>query len=153
MLLAAGFPSPSDRTEPFGDLSATSPRDAGMPPTVHVVEDDASVRKCIARLLVPLQLRVCTFDSAEQFLAETPPGARGCLVLDMRLPGMTGLQLLEQLTRDRWRLPTILISAEFTDNDREDARRLGAISILDKPFDKDHFLTTIRTAIADARAG
>src|SRR4051812_40722003 len=150
MILAADFARPTDRSEPFADLSATSPRDAAMPPTVHVVEDDPSVRKCIARLLLALKCPVRTFDSAEQFLAETPPGARGCLVLDVRLPGMTGLQLLEQLTRDQWRLPTILISAEFTDTAREDAPRLGAVSILDKPFDKDHFLTTIRAALADA---
>ena len=152
MALVAGTMRPTDEFRPFDDPAGSSPGDVTKLPAVYVVEDDPSVRRCIARLLLALQRPTHTFASAEEFLAKTPPGARGCLVLDMRLPGMSGLQLLEQLTRDGWRLPTVLISAEFTDCNREDARRLGAISILDKPFDKDHFLTTIRTALTDGPA-
>src|SRR4051812_9014830 len=112
---------PLERWKKVSRKPRSSPNEATSLPKVFVVEDDRSVRSAIARLLMPMQCAVRTFASAEQFLAEVPPDSRGCLILDLRLPGMTGLQLLKQLAREQWKLSTIVISAELGDTGEQDA--------------------------------
>ena len=117
---------------------------------IFVVDDDASVRKAIHRLLKSLLLPVRLFASAEEFLASTRKGARGCLLLDLRLPGMSGLQLLEHLARDQWKLPIVVITAHDDDPTRDAALRLGAMTVIHKPFDRKEFLTSVHAAVAEA---
>ena len=80
-------------------------------------------------------------------LAETEPGTRGCLILDMRLPGMTGLQLQQRLSDQHWDLPIIFIAAHDETDVRETALRRGAIDYLPKPFNCDHLLARVREVL------
>jgi len=117
-------------------------------PEFFVVDDDASVRKGIRRLLKSLHLAVRLFESAEDFLAQVKPGTVGCLILDIRLPGMTGLQLQEQLVRSNWHLPIIFVTAHDDDESRATAMRQGAVAYLHKPFDREHFVDSVNQAIS-----
>ena len=112
-------------------------------PIVFVVDDDVSIRTAVRRLLLPLRHPVRLFSSAEQFLSRTEPGARGCLILDMRLPGITGLQLQQRMADQNWKLPIIFITAHDDAETREAALRCGAIDYLPKPFSCDHLLATV----------
>ena len=118
------------------------------PPIIFVVDDDAAVRTAIRRLLLSLHLPVKMFSSAEHFLSQTKPGTRGCLVLDLRLPGMTGLQLQQRLVNEEWKLPTIIVTAHDDEATRDTALRLGAVSYIVKPFDRQQFLTSVHAAVA-----
>src|SRR5829696_8080987 len=81
------------------------------PPAVYVVDDDPSVRAALRRLLRSGGHPVRLFASAEQFLANTDSSARGCLILDVMMPGMSGLQLHERLASHGWELPVIFITS------------------------------------------
>ena len=118
-------------------------------PVIFIVDDDAAVRKAVRRLLTPLRYAVCAFASAEQFLAQTQSGAPGCLILDMRLPGITGLQLQKHLADHAWRLPVIFITAHGDPRSREEALRGGAVDYLLKPFDCDRLLHNVREAMSN----
>jgi FixJ family two-component response regulator len=130
-------------------------------PVIFVVDDDASVRSAVRRLLLSLHLPVRLFASAEQFLSDTERtvggeggvrGLRGCLILDLKLPGMSGLQLQEQLVQEEWKLPIVFISAHDDEESRDAALRMGAISYLRKPFDRQQFLESVNKAVAAAQA-
>ena len=116
---------------------------------VIVVDDDASVRRAVRRLVSSLQYTVRTFASAEQFLAHTDSGTPGCLILDMRLPGMSGLQLQTQLNAREWRLPIIFVTAHGDLRSREAALRGGAVNFLDKPFECQVLLQSVRDALRE----
>jgi FixJ family two-component response regulator len=119
-------------------------------PLIFVVDDDASVRTAVRRLLMSVRTPVRLFASAEQFLADTPAGTRGCLILDVRLPGMSGLQLQQQLVEQGWNLPLIFISSYDDDDPRDVALRKGAVAYLRKPFDRDQFMTGVLRALGRA---
>jgi two-component system, LuxR family, response regulator FixJ len=117
-------------------------------PVIFVVDDDAFVRAAVRRLLLSIRLPVRLFASAEQFLADTDHGAPGCLILDVRLPGMDGLQLQQRLAERDWPLPVIFISAHDDDGaSRDAAMRRGAVAYLRKPFDRNQLLTSVRGAL------
>jgi two-component system response regulator FixJ len=118
------------------------------PPVIFVVDDDASVRDAIRRLLLSLDMSIRSYASAEQFLDETPPGTRGCLILDMRLPGMSGTQLQRHLNKQHWNLPTVIVTAHDDNKAKDAAMRLGAVSYLLKPFDRTELLAQVHEAIA-----
>ena len=120
------------------------------PPVIFVVDDDASVRDAIRRLLLSLDISVRSYASAEEFLDETQPGTRGCLILDMRLPGMSGAQLQRHLNKQEWKLPTIIVTAHDDDKSKDAALRLGALWYLLKPFDRRELLSHVRAAIAQS---
>jgi FixJ family two-component response regulator len=122
------------------------------PPVIFVVDDDISVRKAIRRLLLSLHVPVQTFTCAEEFLAATRPGTRGCLVLDLWLPGMSGLQLQEQLASQEWKLPVVVVTAHDDDEARDASLRLGAIAYIRKPFDRQQFLACVHAAMAQMQA-
>ena len=119
-----------------------------MSHVIFVVDDDASVRTAVRRLLMSLHYPVRLFASAEQFLSQTDSQARGCLVLDLRLPGMTGLQLQQQLCDQDWKLPVVFITAHQDDESRDLALRRGAVAYLRKPFERDQLLGSVRTALS-----
>jgi two-component system, LuxR family, response regulator FixJ len=122
-------------------------------PTVFVVDDDSALRASLRWLLQAEGLAVATFESAEAFLAGYDPGRPGCLVLDVRLGGMSGLDLQAHLVARRITLPTILMSGYAERAASQRALRGGAISFLEKPFNDDLLLDQVKLAIeTDRRA-
>jgi two-component system, LuxR family, response regulator FixJ len=116
---------------------------------IFVVDDDPSVRVALRRLLLSLRLPTRLFGSAEEFLAQTQSAETGCILLDVALPGMDGLQLQDQLARDGRNLPVIFITALEDDDGqtRDAAMRNGAVDFLRKPFERERLLRSVRTAL------
>lgn len=110
---------------------------------VYVVDDDASVRSGLARLMRSAGHRTKTFDCGEAFLAEAVRGAAGCVVLDISMPGLSGLQVQERLTQAAVGIPVIALSARDDDDTRRLARALGSQFFLRKPVDDQALLDAI----------
>jgi two-component system, LuxR family, response regulator FixJ len=115
---------------------------------IYLIENDGAVRTAVQRLLMSLNRPVRTFASAEQFLQEVDRGAAGCLILDIALPGMTGLQLHERLNEAEWKLPVIFTTGHDDEQSRDLALRTGAAAYLSKPFDGEVLLSAVRSALA-----
>ncbi len=118
-----------------------------VPPLIAVVDDDVSFLRSVARLLRSAGYRVETFSSAREFLETLPSGSPQCLVLDVHMPGMTGLELQDWLTTQGYSLPIIFVTAYDTPQTREHAQRSGSFGLLLKPFDKAAILEAIARAI------
>ncbi len=116
--------------------------------TVYVVEDDTSLRSAVGRLLRSAQYRVLAFASAEEFFLSDFKSSPGCLLLDIRLPGLSGFELQEQLLTSGVRMPVIFITGQDREGMEEQASRLGASAYLRKPVDEDTLLGAIRQAMA-----
>jgi FixJ family two-component response regulator len=117
-------------------------------PLVAVVDDDESLRDATCNFLEAAGFSVAAFADAESFLrAAGGPGA-ACLVADMRMPGMSGLQLHEHLAASGAPIPTILITAYASDGMRFRARKAGIVCCLAKPFVPDELLECVRRAVA-----
>ena len=116
-----------------------------MPSTfcVYVVDDDDSVRRALSRLLLASGYSVKPYASPERFLAELPRDTHGCLILDMTMPKMTGLQTQERMREMGLALPIIGVSACDDNRAREKARDLGASFFLQKPVDHQALLDAI----------
>lgn len=114
---------------------------------VYVIDDDASVRKSLARLVRSIGLDADTFASARDFLVFDPPDRPGCLVLDLKMPGMTGLELQEELTAANRSIPIIFITGFGNVPASVQAMKAGAVDFLEKPFDDETLLDAIRRAI------
>jgi FixJ family two-component response regulator len=120
--------------------------------TVFIIDDDASVRDAVT-LLLSLQGHACAaFASAEDFLAALKPGWRGCLILDIRMPGMSGLQLQSLLNEQGVQLKTILITAHGDVSAARQAFLAGAVDFLEKPFDTEQLLRAVADALQDIGA-
>jgi FixJ family two-component response regulator len=114
---------------------------------VVVVDDEESVRNALQRLLKAAGLTVKSYASAEDFLNSGQLNATGCLVADIRMPGMSGLDLLSELNRKHLPIPTIFITAHGDENLRMQAMRAGAVKFLPKPVDGATLLASVRTAL------
>jgi len=114
--------------------------------TVYVVDDDESIRKAVKRLLRSAGYQAVSFESAEDFIDYAPEGGKGCLVLDIRLRGMTGLELQEKLTLCGSKYPVIFMTAHDNPQWQERAKRAGAVAYLKKPFDEHALLDAIQLA-------
>ena len=114
---------------------------------VAVVDDDESVRTALKELLRSVGLPARTFASAEDFLKSGQQQQTGCLIADIRMPGMSGLELQAKLNADRCRIPTIFITAHGDEKMRMQALRAGAVEFLAKPFDDEALLERVRTAL------
>jgi FixJ family two-component response regulator len=112
-----------------------------------VVDDDASLLRALRRLLLSVDLNVLVFDSAEGFLASEIPVGKACLLLDIYLPGMNGIDLCKRLTASGRSLPTILMSARDDEVTQKSAREAGAVGTLYKPFDEDVLLNAVARAL------
>jgi RNA polymerase sigma factor (sigma-70 family) len=121
-------------------------------PTVFVVDDETSVRKALARLFKSVELRVETFDSAEEFLARGTPDAAGCLVLDVRMSGLSGLELQERLESIGRGMPIVFITGHGNVPMSVKAMNGGAIDFIEKPFDDQVLLDAVHRAIERDRS-
>ena len=118
------------------------------PPTVAVVDDDEAVRGALSNLLASLDLGVATFASAEEFLASPACRAAACLITDVQMPGMSGLDLQRHLASEGNRIPVILITAFPQDRLRQQADAEGAFGFFAKPFDGRLMIDCIERALA-----
>ena len=116
-------------------------------PTVYLVDDDAAVTRAIASLGSLMQLRIRAFGSAESLLAEEELPGEGCLILDIRLPGMSGLDLQTTLRERQCELPVIMISGHADVPLAVEAMRRGALTVLEKPFGLEVIMQHIRNAV------
>jgi FixJ family two-component response regulator len=114
--------------------------------TVFVVDDDESVRKALKRLLRVHGYHVITFDSAEDFLGSGWLRREGCIVLDMRLPGMSGPELHEKLASMKAVYPVIFMTAHDTPQWHECVEKKAAVAYLLKPFDQQSLLDAVDLA-------
>jgi FixJ family two-component response regulator len=121
------------------------------PPLIHVVDDDDSLRSALQRLLAAAGYRVKTYASAGEFLLDPPADAPGCLLLDLRLPGPSGLDLQEALARHGIGLPVIFLSGHGDLAAGVRAMKAGAVDFLIKPVEREPLLAAIARALqADA---
>jgi FixJ family two-component response regulator len=116
-------------------------------PLISIVDDDESVREALCGLLRSVGFAVSAFASAEEFLASDQLGSAKCLVLDVRMPGMGGIELQRQLVASHCETPVILITAYEDDGVRAQALRGGAGAVLIKPFSEDALLNAIHSAL------
>jgi FixJ family two-component response regulator len=115
---------------------------------VFVVDDDASVRKSLSRLISEAGYRVQAFASPREFLAREPTAGPSCLVLDVRMPGVTGLELQQTLARAVHEIPIIFITGHGDIPMSVKAMKAGAVDFLAKPFAAKELLDAIRRAVA-----
>lgn len=115
---------------------------------VVVVDDDEAFRSALGRLLKSAGFPVQSFASAEDFLKSGQQQVTGCLITDIRMPGMSGLELQAKLNSDRCSIPTIFITAHGDERMRLQAMRGGAVKFLSKTFDGETLLEAVRVALA-----
>jgi two-component system response regulator FixJ len=120
-------------------------------PTIYVVDDDPSVRESTKLMLKSVGFNVKTFGSAQDFLKANIQQDLGCLVLDVRMPGMSGLDLQEKLVSAKTPLPVIFITGHGTVPMSVRAMKAGAVDFLQKPFEEQDLLDAINRAIARQR--
>ena len=119
---------------------------------VYLIDDDESVRKALQRLLRSAGLDVKAFSSAEEFLQSGNLAEKGaCIILDIRMPGLTGFDLQEKLTAKGIRIPVITVSAFDDAATRERARKLGATAFFRKPVDDEALIDAIHWAMGTTK--
>jgi two-component system CheB/CheR fusion protein len=116
-------------------------------PVVAIVDDDVSIQRALARLLYTANWQAVTFTSGEAFLQTDMQRAPDCLVIDVWLPGMTGVELLEHLAATGRVLPAVMITGRDDLQMRIRAMRVGAVAYLLKPLDGPEFLQAIQEAL------
>ena len=122
-------------------------------PLIYVVDDDASVREALSSLIRSVGLRVETFASAQEFLAHPQADAPSCLVLDVQLPGLSGLDLQQELAKADIQIPIIFLTGHGDIPTSVRAIKAGALEFLTKPFNDEDLLDAIQQGIArDQRA-
>ena len=120
-------------------------------PLVAVVDDDPSIRKATQDLLKAAGYAPVTFEDAESFLAWTGRASAACVVADMRMPGMTGLQMYQALVATGHGIPTVIVTAHPEDVAQARAREAGITCYLIKPFAPDELLECVQEALAKPR--
>jgi FixJ family two-component response regulator len=122
-------------------------------PLIAVVDDDEAIRDAIQSLLRAVGLRAAVFASAEDFLQAAERPATACLIVDVRMPRMSGLELQRQLATTNCPIPLIFITAHGDEAARAQALRAGAVDFLYKPFREEVLLRAIRSALQSSRQG
>jgi two-component system response regulator FixJ len=117
-----------------------------------VIDDDQAVRESIEFLLRSAQLTVKTYESASAFLAVAPMVGSGCIITDVRMPGISGIDLLRRLKEMGLRLPVIVITGHGDVPLAVEAMKFGALDFLEKPFDDDVLLASVRSALDRSEA-
>ncbi|HKB68691.1 MAG TPA: response regulator transcription factor [Pyrinomonadaceae bacterium] len=114
---------------------------------IAIVDDDAAVRVALEGLLRSAGLSARAFDSAETFIESGQQFQTGCLIADIRMPGMSGLELQAKLNSEQCRIPIVFITAHGDAQMRVQALRAGAVEFLAKPFNDEVLLETVRAAL------
>jgi FixJ family two-component response regulator len=120
-------------------------------PLIAIVDDDESIRNAAQDLLKAAGFSTATFEDAESFLGSATRASAACLVADMRMPGMTGLELYLKLVSLGTSIPTIIITAHPDERMQARAREAGITCFLGKPFAPDELLECVRAALANAQ--
>ena len=135
-----------------GNLLTPTPTAAKVLPVVFVIDDDASVRAALSSLARSVGLRVEVFASASEFLATKRTGGPSCLILDVRLPGMSGLHFQAELAKANAFIPIIFITGHGDIPMSVKAMKAGAVEFLTKPFRDQDLLDAIKVALERARS-
>jgi len=120
-------------------------------PTVFIIDDDPSVRKSLSRLVRSLGFGSESFASAEEFLGRERYDGLGCIVLDVRMPGLSGMELQDELVKGEFSMPIIFITGHGDIPMSVQAMKKGAVDFLPKPFDDDELLEAVQKAIEKDR--
>jgi len=116
-------------------------------PLISIVDDDDALRTSLDDLIRSIGFRTQGFPSAEAFLSSNQARATACLILDVRMPGMNGLELQRQIVAANWRIPIIFITSHTDDDARARALEAGAVDFLYKPFHEEELLNAIDAAL------
>ena len=122
-------------------------------PLVAIVDDDKSIRNATSDLLKAAGFSTATFEDAESFLGWASRASAACLVADMRMPGMSGLELYEALVASGHAIPTVIITAHPETRTQSRAHAAGICSYLSKPFAPDELLECVGEALAKSQRG
>jgi len=120
---------------------------------VYVIDDDGAMRDSLAFLLDAAEFEVTLFESAQHFLDVLPSVDFGCVISDVRMPGIDGIELLKRLKTSRSSLPVLIMTGHGDVPLAIEAMKLGAVDFLEKPFDDDRLIGMIDTALKQAEAG
>lgn len=118
------------------------------PPVIAVVDDDEAMRDALSELLQVLSMECRTFERAEAFLAGYSPDSFDCLITDLRMPGMSGMELIRELKALGSRLPVIVITSSMEVESRSEAIAGGAFAYLTKPVGEELLTRTLNEALA-----
>lgn len=116
-------------------------------PTVFVVDDDQAMRSSLCFLIESVGLKVASYSSAHDFLNDYYPGRSGCVVLDVRMPGMSGLELQQKLSNDQITIPIVIITGHGDVPMAVRAMKSGAVDFIEKPFNDQILLDCIQRAL------
>lgn len=117
-------------------------------PLISIVDDDDSLRRSLGNLLRSLGFRVQEFASAQAFIGAQNARETACLILDVRMPGMTGLDLQRHIAASGWRVPIVFITSHADDDARTRALAVGAVAFLSKPFREKEIFDAINAALS-----
>jgi FixJ family two-component response regulator len=120
---------------------------------ISIVDDDESICRTTRRLIESFGLRAAAFESVEIFLRSGQLRDTSCLILDVHMPGMNGLQLQSHLAAEGCRIPIIFITAYDDKESRRRAMQAGAVAFLGKPFSDEQLLQTIRSTLKQDKGG
>ena len=119
----------------------------GEPPLVAIIDDDASVRQSTRRLIRSFGYRAEAFGSGEEFLSSASAAESACLVLDVRMPGMDGLEVQRRLAERDVRIPIVFLTGQASDDEGRRARSAGALAFLRKPVGKATLLQVLQKVL------
>jgi FixJ family two-component response regulator len=111
---------------------------------IFIVDDDTSIRKAYKNLLRSNDLDCKSFGAAEDFLAHTKPTASDCIILDLKMPGMSGIDLLKELAARGIKIPIIIVSAYADSSTQQQAKNYGVLAVLRKPVNGDALIDLIK---------
>jgi two-component system response regulator FixJ len=143
---------PHDLADPSGPETASAVPPAG--PVVHIVDDDDAVRRSLAMLLASFGHASATYSSAETFLAVLDGLDAGCVIVDIRMPGMNGLALQQELARRDSHLPVVIVTGHGDVALAVHAMKAGAVDFIEKPYSEQELMRAVDTALVklqDAR--
>jgi two-component system, LuxR family, response regulator FixJ len=118
---------------------------------VHIIDDDEAVRQSLAFLLGTARIRVRTYESAPAFLSALPGISSGCIITDVRMAEMSGIDLLRRLKEQKVAMPVIVITGHGDVQLAVEAMKIGAVDFIEKPFDDETLLAAVRSALSRAQ--
>lgn len=122
-------------------------------PTVFIVDDDLALRDSLTELMDVMRIRSHSYATAGEFLAAFDSTRRGCIILDLRLPGMSGVELLEKLTTDRCKLPVIVITGHGNESTKARVLEMGVFDFIEKPSYASRLRESIHKALGEDAGG